>query len=280
MPIPVSRRALLAAAPAAFLARAAGVPRVDYHAHLAEGVPWEKGIADALDLSRRRGVKFGILEHAGAKTNPSSERIATDADLRRWIAALEGKPCFKGLQAEGLDWMKCFSKDAVAQLDYVLSDALTFPEKDGRLVQLWRPGAEIPADARQDFMERYTDFHVKVMAAEPIDILANPLYLPDPLQPDYDALWTPDRMRRVIDAAIRYGVAIEINSRYRIPRLPFLRLAQKAGVRFSFGSNAHGADAGKIEYCLEMAEAIGLERRRFFTPTPAGRKPILWRKFS
>jgi hypothetical protein len=280
MPIPVSRRALLTAAPATFLARADGVPRVDYHAHLAEGVPWEKGISDALELSRRRGVKFGILERAGVKTNPSSERMATDADLRRWIAALEGKPCFKGLQAEGLDWMKCFSRDAVAQLDYVLSDALTFPEKDGRLVQLWRQGVEIPAAERQDFMERYTDFHVKVIAAEPIDILANPLYLPDPLQPDYDALWTPDRTRRIVDAAIRYGVAIEINSRYRIPRLPFLRMAKKAGVRFSFGSNAHGADAGKIEYCLEMAEAIGLERRHFFTPAPAGRKPILWRKFS
>jgi hypothetical protein len=282
----ISRRALLGAIPAAGLlakpqTRSGNdIPRVDYHAHPDDTMPQEKAIAVALATSRRLGVKFGILEHAGTKANKYPNLMSTDEDLRRWIALLQGKPCFKGIQAEGLDWMTCFSKDTVVQLDYALSDALTFPEKSGVRIELWRPWVEITDHARQDFMERYTDFNVKVMAAEPIDILANPTFLPDCLTQEFDTLWTPERMKRIIDASIQYGVAIEINSRYKLPRLPFLKMAKAAGARFSFGSNIHGAGVGQIDYCLEMAKELGLKRKDFFTPAPVGKKPIEWRKFS
>jgi len=111
--------------------------------------------------------------------------------------------------------MTCFSKDAVIQLDYALSDALTLPEKDGTRTEIWRPWVKV--EDKQEFMERYTDFNVKVMAREPIDIMANPTFLPDCIGKEYDSLWTPDRMKRIIDASVQYGVAIEINSNYRCP---------------------------------------------------------------
>ncbi|MBI3697532.1 MAG: hypothetical protein HY238_22185 [Acidobacteria bacterium] len=249
-------------------------PLVDYHVHLDEVVTLEK----ALELSRQRGVKFGVVEHAGAKENKYRGLLSTDEDLKRYIAMLDGKPVYKGIQAEGLDWMSCFSKRTVAQLDYVLSDALTFPEKNGQRVELWRPGVTI--DDPQDFMERYVAFHLQVMAREPIDILANPTFLPACLEKEFDALWTPDRMKKVIDAALKHGVAIEINSRYRLPRPAFLKMARRAGAKFSFGSNIHGMDVGKLDYCLEMAKELGLHRHDLFTPAPAGQKPIERRRFA
>jgi histidinol phosphatase-like PHP family hydrolase len=274
----LSRRAFLGAAlSAGAQARpAAGLdfPLVDYHAHIDRVVTLEK----ALEISKRRGVKFGILEHAGTKANKYSNLLSTDADLKRFIGMLDGKPVFKGIQAEGLDWMTCFSKNVVAQLDYVLSDALTFPEKNGRRVELWRPWVTV--EDKQDFMERYTDFNVQVIAREPIDILANPTFLPACLDAEFDALWTARRMRRIIEAAVKHRVAIEINSRYRLPRVPFLRVAREAGARFSFGSNIHGPDVGMLDYCIEMARALKLTRKDIFTPAPYGRKPIQVRKFS
>lgn len=267
--------------PAVALAKPADeIPRVDFHAHPDAGLPHEKAIAVNLEISRRRGVRFGILEHAGTRANKYSNLISTDEEMRRWIGLLEGKPCFKGIQAEGLDWPTCFSKDVVAQLDYVLSDALTFPEKSGVRIELWRPWVDITAHARQDFMERYTDFNVKVMAAEPIDIIANPTFLPQCLMADFDSLWTPERMKRIVDASVQYGVAIEINSNYKLPRPAFLKMAKAAGARFSFGSNIHGPNVGQIDYCLEMAKELGLKRKDIFMPAPPGRKPIEWRKFS
>ena len=252
-----------------------GFPLVDYHVHLDNVVTLEK----ALQLSKERGVKFGIVEHAGTRENKYAGLLSTDADLKQYMAKLEGKPVLKGIQAEGLDWMTCFSKEVVAQLDYVLSDALTFPDnKSGKRIELWRPGVRF--DDKQDFMDRYTDFNVEVMAREPIDIIANPTFLPASLAGEFDALWTVERMKKIIAAALKCNVAVEINSRYSLPRMNFLKLAKEAGAKFSLGSNIHGLDVGKLDYCMEAIKSLGLTRKDIFTPAPAGKKPIEVRRFS
>jgi len=249
----------------------ADLPLVDYHVHR-DGTTLER----LLEISVRRGVKFGIVEHAGTRENKYPIILSNDRELKDYIASLEGKPVYKGIQAEWLDWTTCFSKEVVAQLDYVLTDAMTFRDKDGRKVRLWDSGFKI--DDAQDFMDRYADFHVEVMATEPIDILANVTYLPGPIAPQYDALWAPARMRKIIDAAVKHGVALEINSGYRLPRLAFLRMAKEAGAKFSFGSNLRGPEVGRKDYWLEMIKALGLTRKDLFTPAPPGQKPIQRRK--
>jgi hypothetical protein len=274
---PVSRRGFLGAAFVAPLAAAvpqSGIPRVDYHAHLDSVVTLERALA----ISKERGVKFGIVEHAGAKVNQYPGLLSTDDDLNGYLAKLEGKPVFKGIQAEGLDWMTCFSKDVVVKLDYVLSDALTMPQKDGHSARIWLEDFQV--GGKQDWMDRYTDFNVQVMATEPIDIMANPTFMPIGIEKEYDTLWTEPRMRKIIEAAVKYRVALEINSRYRVPSLKFLKIAKAAGARFSFGSNIHGLDVGNIGYCLEMAKELGLQRSDVFSPQPAGKKPIQVRKIT
>ncbi len=243
-----------------------GFPLIDFHAHVEENMTLER----ALELARQRGVKLGIAEHGGCH-----EGMKDDGEMKRYIERLAGQPVYKGMQAEGRNWMQCFSKEVVAQLDYVLADALTFPEKDGRWVRLWTPEAQITEP--QDFMERYVEFNVRVISREPIDIFANPTFLPEAIVKDYDALWTKERMRKVIGAAVKYGVAIEINSLYNIPSLAFLRMAKDAGAKFSFGSNAHGESVGVLAYSVKTAKELGLTRSDMFAPAPANRKPILTR---
>jgi hypothetical protein len=243
-------------------------PLVDYHCHLNEEVDLDKAIA----ISKARGVKFGIVVHAGTKANPYPDLISDDDGLKKYLASLEGKPVYKGIQAEGLDWMSCFSKDLVAQLDHVLSDAMTFEEKDGRRVRLWGP--DVRVGEPQDFMDRYVDYHVKIMAVEPLDILANPTYLPAVLVKQHDELWTEKRMRKIIDAAVKYRVAIEINSGLRLPKLKMVQMAKEAGAKFSFGSNIRGPRIGTVDYGVEMARKLGLTREHMFAPAPAGKKPI------
>jgi len=194
--------------------------------------------------------------------------MSNDDQLRAWVRSLDGKPVFKGMQAEHINWMSPFSKQAVAELDYVLSDALTMPDKSGALVKIYVP--EFRCDDAQDFMDRYVDFHLEVLATEPLDILANPTFLPVVLQSQFDALWTERRMRIVIDAVVKHRVAIEINSRYRVPHLPFLQMAKAAGAKFSFGSNEHGAEKlGNIDYCVEMYRKLDLTMGHFFRPAKA-----------
>jgi len=269
----ISRRSFMAAA-AGLAARGADFAVVDFHAHVEEPAEIDGAIRQAQSL----GVKLGILWHAGKREYGYQHMLSTDAELRGFLEMLEGKPVFRGIQAEGLDWMDCFSKGMIARLDYVLTDALTFRERGGRMVKLWLKGVDV--GEKQDFMDRYADYHVEIIEREPIDILANPTFLPEYLMAEHDSLWTERRMRKVIGAARKHGVAIEINSRYNLPRVPFLKMALADGVKFSFGSNAHNLGTGKLEYCLEVARQLHLERKHLFEPAPLGKKPVERRRLS
>jgi histidinol phosphatase-like PHP family hydrolase len=250
-------------------------PLEDLHVHLDNST-----LDKVLELSRERGAKFGIVEHAGTKLNVYPNILSNDEELKRYLATLDGKPVYKGIQAEWTDWMRCFSPEALAQLDFVLTDAWTFPGKDGKRVKLWEAGVEerIDFSDKQAFMDRFVDWHIQIMANEPIDILANVSWLPAPLAADYDQFWTAPRMQRVIEAAMKYQVALEIGAGLKLPKLPFLRMAKDAGVKFTFGSNGRYPEMGKLDYSIAVAQELGLKRGDIFTPMPDGRKAVQRRK--
>ena len=247
-------------------------PLVDLHVHLDNS-----SLDQILEVAGHRGVKFGIVEHAGTKENQYPVVLSNDAELKSYLARLEGKPVYKGIQAEWLDWMGCFSAGVLGQLDYVLSDAMTIRGKDGKRVKMWERGFEI--GDKQTFMDRYADWHVEIMATEPLDIFANLTWLPSALLGEYDALWTPARMEKVIGAAVKYGVALEISSSVKAPRIQFLQLAKAAGVKFSLGSNGRYPNMGKLDYSLAMVHSLGLKKSDMFTPAAAGQKAVQRRKF-
>lgn len=246
-------------------------PLMDLHVHLDNST-----IEKVLDLPAARKVKFGIVEHAGTKENKYPVVLSNDAELKARNATLEGKPVFKGIQAEWTDWMGCFSPEALAQLDFVLTDAMTFPGKDGQRVKLWEPRVEERVDMRdkQEFMDRFVDWHFEILSKQPIDILANVSWLPAPLADDYEKYWTPARMQKVIEAAVKFRVAIEISSSFKLPRLPFLRAARAAGAKFCFGSNGRYPAMGQLDYSVQMAKELGLKRPDIFTPAADGEKAV------
>jgi hypothetical protein len=96
-------------------------------------------------------------------------------DVRREQARWGGKPAYRGMQGGGLTWSKMFSKEMIAQLDYVFSDALIFPDKDCRLLELWTQATAI-TDAK-GFIERHVGFNLKVMDMELIDARASATFL-------------------------------------------------------------------------------------------------------
>lgn len=270
----ISRRQFLTTVAAALPAggQAPSFPVVDYHVHLNPSF----SLDDAVALSKKMNVKFGIAEHAGTKENQYRVILSSDHELQQWIARLDGKPVYKGVQAEWIDWMKCFSKPVLAQLDYVLSDAMTIPWRDGRRAKMWQAGFD-PGDAKE-FMERYGRWNVEVIEKEPLDILAHPTWLPSPLDKRYDQLWTEERIKPIIQALQRTGTAVELDSAYNIPRMLFLNMAKAAGLKFSFGSNSGTASAKGIDFCITTAKTLGLRESDMFVPAQGNRKPFARRK--
>ncbi len=241
-----------------------GLPLVDLHVH-----PDKSTVDEIVALSGQQGVLYGMVEHAGTKENVYPRVLSNDAELLSWTGELEGKGVYKGVQAEWTDWSSCFSKEALATLDYVLTDTMTFPGPNGQRMKLWEKEAVI--DDRADyFMDAYVDWHLEILYGQPIDMLANVSWLPEKFAGSYAMLWTPQRVKKVVEAFVRQGIAMEISSSFKLPKLHFLRIASEAGVKFCFGSNGRYPNMGKLDYSLQIARELRLEGGDFWLPGKNG----------
>jgi hypothetical protein len=240
-------------------------PVVDFHVHVRGGFTMEQ----AMQRSRRSGIGYGCAINCG-RNFP----ITTDAQAEAFIASMQTVPAFIGMQGEGREWVTMFSKQTIAKFDYVFSDSMTFTDDDGKRMRIWLPNEVGTITDKQKFMETYVSRTVGVIGNEPIDIYANPTFLPDQIAAEYDELWTPQRMDRVIEAAKKSGVAIEINNRYRIPSATFIKRAKAAGLKFSFGTNNTDDKFGLIDYGREMVRECRLAWDDFFVPKAEGEKPV------
>ena len=248
---------------------AANFPLIDFHTHLKGGLTTEQ----VLQHMYKTGINHGIAVNCGLGFS-----ITNDAGIEDFLKTMAGQPVFIGMQAEGREWPRLFSPAAVARFDYVFTDSMTIFDHRGQRTRLWiKEEVEIPD--KQAFMEHLVATAVKILDEEPIDIYVNPTFLPAIIAREYDALWTPERMQRVVDAAKRNGVAIELNSRYRLPGLAFIKLAKQAGLKFTLGVNNIDANLGRDEYGLEVIQACGLTYKDFWMPKPDGQKPIQLKRY-
>lgn len=236
---------------------AANYPVVNYHTHLKGGLTLE----EALAVSRQTGVFLGVAVNCGLNF-----AVTNDAGIDDFVRSLRGQPVFVAMQAEGREWVKLFSPEAIRRFDYVFTDAMTLVDNAGRRMRLWIQ-EEVPRiEDKEAFMDMLVDRTVRILETEPIDILVNPTFLPAALAGEYDRLWTESRMRRVVEAAARRKIAIEINSRYRLPSPAFLKLAKAAGCQFTFGTNNADRDLGRLDYCFQMVRELDLKWQDIWVP--------------
>ncbi|MEI7730423.1 MAG: family 16 glycoside hydrolase [Verrucomicrobiota bacterium] len=237
-------------------------PVINFHTHLKGGLTVDEVRAE----SRKTGIFNGIAVNCGLNF-----AVTNDTGIEAYLKSMEGQPVFIGMQAEGREWVNLFSPAARAKFDYVFTDAMTVVDDSGKRMRLWikEEVGEIP-DA-EAFMKMLVSRTVTILSTEPIDIYVNPTYLPAQLAPQYDQLWTPERMQRVVDAAAKRGIAIEINSRSKLPSAAFLKLAKQAGVKFTFGTNNTDKNIGRLDYCFQMVDELNLKWQDMWMPKPGTR---------
>ena len=234
-----------------------GFPFIDLHVHLKGGLTMD----EALRHARLYGMDYGVAVNCGVDFP-----IDTDEKLFDYIASVRQEPAFNAMQAEGREWVDIFSKDAVETFDYVFTDAMTYTDPiTGKRVQSWKP-EQVNIPDKQQFMEFLSNYIVKIMNEEPIDVYVNATYLPAVIADDYDELWTRERMERVINAAVENDVAIEISARLKMPSFEFIKLAKEKGVKFTFGTNNVDNNLGYLEYCMQAIDACGLTPTDMWIP--------------
>ena len=229
-------------------------PLVDLHVHLTREFPIERMVK----IAEERRTTFGILEH------PAPWAIKDDADLRGHVEALRPYPVYVGLQPMEPGWEKGFSREALSLVDYVLMDPQSVPLPDGGYQRIWE--LQTYVEDTDEFMARYMAHCLAVLEREPIQIFGWPLFLPVCIARDYYSLWTQERMQAIVSAAKARSIAIEINDMSHTPDERFIRMARDQGLKFTFGSDARNAEAGRLAYCKSVARKGGLTQANFFEP--------------
>lgn len=243
--------------------QAKNFPLVDFHVHLKGGLT----INDLVANSQRLGMNYGVAANCGLKFPVTNNR-----ELNDYMNSIQNAPIFKGMQAEGREWMTLFSPDTAARFDYIFTDAMTWTNKNGVRMRLWIK-EETEVGDPQKFMEELVS-KIEQITQEPIDIYVNPSYIPDEIADRYNELWTNERMDRVITALVKNKVALEINSRYKLPGIEFIKKAKAAGVKFTFGTNNTGSADLDYTYCFKVLKEAQLTPDDMWMPRKQGEKKI------
>ncbi len=113
-------------------------------------------------------------------------------------------------------------------------------------------------------MDDYVNATIGTLNDDQLDIWAMATVLPESLSGDYNKLWTPERMTKVIDALKRTGVAIEVHNQKRIPSMAFIKLAKAKGCLFTAGGLYTGSEMPEPDYFFEVIDQCGLDYKDIY----------------
>ena len=242
-------------------------PVIDYHVHLKGGLTKEMAHA----LSMNYGINYGVAPNAGE--GGVGRMLADDKEVYEYFEEVKPLPFLCGVQGEGRKWTATFSQEALGIFDYLFTDAMTIMDHKNRNSRIYR-AEEVHYDgvSKDEYMEQIVDQTIKILTNEPADIFANPTYIPEDMQADYDKYWTDERINRVLDVMQEHSIALEINPRYKIPSMKIIQMAKDRGMKFVFGTNNVDANFGKLEYCIEAIEQCGITTKDLWFPSMSIRK--------
>jgi len=245
----------------------AGFPIFDLHTHtdFSDGRLSPSQVAE---VAKSRGYGVGIADHCGR----GSFQIESDEQLRRYLKVLEPLPVLRSVELdlgnEGL-----VSDELLGRCDYLIGGVHSL-KFGGLRLDFFEPEAQLPPP-RQILEEmlmaikaggRRFNFH----------ILAHPGLLPLALRPYQDSLLDEEWDEKLIHLAGRYGFALEISSRWRLPGPRTIEKARSRGVKFSLGSDGHDQEQiCQLDYSLEMVERCRLGREDIFRPPHQSRMEAL-----
>jgi len=250
----------------------ADFPVVNWHVHAKGG--WTP--RQAYDKSLADGINYGVSVNIYGKIVRKGDggvglMIETDDEALKYLAEMRGWPFLHGFQGEGRKWTASFTGKSLAACDFLFTDSMTIVDRN-RQIRLYRPD-EFTFNGRtaEEWMDFYVSQIESILENEPADFYANPMFLPPELEKKADALWTDERIDRVLDKLAKHRIALEINSRYCIPGHKVLRKAKARGIKFTLGTNNGDANIGRLEWALDAVRECGITKEDMWFPSDSVR---------
>jgi len=239
-----------------------GIEITDWHVHIRGGLT----PAMAAERERLSGIRSSAMENHGREWEIfTSERLRDFAANARKVT-VNGHHLPVGIQVNDRDWFREIDPETRSRFDYILADTMIMGKlPNGRDKRLWLVTKMEEIGDPEKWMDEYMRLNLQILD-EPISILANPTYLPAPLNAMADRLWTPERMKAIIAKAVKRGIALEIQAESPYPRPAFLKLAKEMGAKFSFGSNNYDAAPKDLSRWLEAIVWLDLHASDIWQP--------------
>jgi len=208
---------------------------------------------EVCSIANAKGYLVGISDHCGE----GSFQINSDDQFRQYLQALEGLSVFKSAELD-LGTQIGISQPLLGKCDYLIGGVHSIGD-----LNFFDNQARLPA--YQAIVEQMLDLIETKAQQYRFQILAHPGLLPLKLRPESGSILGNKWSQRLVELALKYGFALEINTRWELPAYETIQTALEAGVRFSLGSDGHGRDTVcRLDYSLEMVGKAGICPDRIF----------------
>lgn len=219
------------------------LPKFDFHVHSSYSSDGEGTAASIVEAAEARGLAaLAVTDHGPElSVGISPDKIIPmirDIELARKDARI---PVLIGMEANiiGMNGEIDLDERVMEKLDVVVAGL----HKLGSSV---RQPEELARECLSAVMN--------VVERQRVDILAHPFQFQRYLAPHL----SPDEIKEFSKLAAEREVAIELNSKYRVPDEEFLRACLREGVKLSIGTDAHTvAEVGRIDWPMAMLRRVG-----------------------
>ena len=185
-----------------------------------------------------------------------AEKLQEAQTLADHVRSYGKLPAFLGISKSGTTSLEHIPEQTLATFDYIIGDLTRFQNSAGQNVDIVK---EINIGEADAFMDDYVKAITIALDNGDLDIWSMATILPESLAGDYDKLWTPARMTKVIEAAKRNGVAIEVNNSKRVPSITFLKHAKDKGCQFTTGGLYEQGKMSQPDYFFEVIDQCKLD---------------------
>jgi len=220
--------------------------KFDFHVHSAYSLDGEGTPASIVEAAEARDLAaIAITDHGpelsvGISPGKIIPRLQ-DIEIARKDARI---PVFIGMEAN------IVGPDGEIDLDGRLVEKL-----DLVLIGMHNLGSSV--SNLEELAREYLTTVVKVVERKEVDILAHPFQFQRYLLP-----YLPqDEIIEFVKLAAEREVAVELNSKYRVPDEDFLRACLREGVKLSVGTDAHTvAEVGRVDWPMATLRRIGAKQ--------------------
>jgi histidinol phosphatase-like PHP family hydrolase len=217
------------------------LPRFDFHVHTL----YSDGDATALamvEAAEARGLAAVALTDHGPELSVGIPRERVPSMLRDARLAQEdaGIEVLVGIEANvvrggSLD----VDERLMDELDLVLAGLHTM---------------KVTADDPSELAREYLNTVTRAIQRQRVDVLAHPFQFRSYLAP----YLTREDLEGFIELIARKGIAIELNSKYRVPDRDLIQACLREGVKLSVGTDAHTTtEVGRVDWPMAMLKRVG-----------------------